>query len=147
MLISIEKLIQKSTLQKKEDEDEEEDDDELMDDIPPPKFKGGPRSSVSAEAYGKWNQKKEFTPPVIPKDDAVNERIRKALERSFIFSAVDKKDKEVIIDAFSEAKFKVSLLFSDIILLTFIKLSESISRSFTSKINLIQNTSIQYNYS
>lgn len=89
------------------EDDDEEDDDELLDDLPPPKFNKGARSSVSAEAYGKWNQKKEFTPPVIAKDDATKERIRKALNRSFIFSGVDNpKDREVIVDAFEEKKFK-----------------------------------------
>ena len=43
------------------------------DEIPEPPQREAPaggRQSVSAEAYGQWNQKKEFTAPVHPKTDA-----------------------------------------------------------------------------
>merc|ERR1719265_2393728 len=82
---------------------ETDDEDDVLENMPPPaKFNARPRASVSAEAYGKWNQKQDFTPPVIPKDDATKQRLRAALDRSFIFSCVDTKDREVIVNAFSE---------------------------------------------
>ena len=37
--------------------------------LPPPKpaMRKGPRASVSAEAFGKWNKKEEFKAPKYPK--------------------------------------------------------------------------------
>lgn len=35
----------------------------------------GPRSSVSAEAFGDWNKKEEFVAKVIDKSDATKSRI------------------------------------------------------------------------
>merc|ERR1719277_1748300 len=61
-----------SNAQDKEDDEEEDDDD--CDEIPE-SFKkseasmGKTRASVSAEAYGQWNQKKAFTAPVHAKTD------------------------------------------------------------------------------
>merc|ERR1719375_1940402 len=56
---------------KDEDDEDEEEDDEL-DEIPesfkkPEGQMAKMRTSVSAEAYGAWNQKKTFTPPEHPK--------------------------------------------------------------------------------
>merc|ERR1719237_148490 len=61
----------KDTFQE-EDEDEEQDDDEDCDEIPESfQMSQGQgtkaRASVSAEAYGAWNTKKEFVAPVIDK--------------------------------------------------------------------------------
>ena len=50
-----------------EDETDEDDEDDYCDSLPVPvanKFKG-PRASVSAEAFGIWNQKGSFKPKVI----------------------------------------------------------------------------------
>lgn len=58
---------------KEDDDDEEEEDDDMeLDDIPesmkkPESQMNRARASVSAEAYGQWNQKKAFTPPNYPK--------------------------------------------------------------------------------
>merc|ERR550514_775592 len=57
-----------------EEEEEEEEEDDDVDEIPesfqkPAGQMKTARASVSAEAYGAWNQKAEFTPPVIPKSD------------------------------------------------------------------------------
>jgi cAMP-dependent protein kinase regulator len=91
--------------QEKEAESEEEDDDDELDEIPPAPTKTvGARQSVSAEAYGAWNQKKAFTPPVIEKTDAQKEKLRGVLETSFMFRALEKKDMNVIIDAMAEVK-------------------------------------------
>ena len=75
-----------------EDEDEDEEDDEdLPDELPPAMVKkaGGPRSSVSAEAYGEWNVKTEFKPPVYPKTDEQTARVQEVLNKSFLFNACD----------------------------------------------------------
>ncbi|SCM25249.1 CAMP-dependent protein kinase regulatory subunit, putative [Plasmodium chabaudi adami] len=59
------------------------------------------RMSVSAEAYGEWNKKKEnFVPSVHKKDDKEKEKIRKALNESFLFNHLNHSEMETIIDAF-----------------------------------------------
>jgi len=90
---------------KEEDEEEEEDDD---DDEPPPDFERQmptkARQSVSAEAYGQWNQKKAFVPPVIPKSDEQKERLKQVLSKSFLFSNLDDNDFGIIVGAMKEVK-------------------------------------------
>lgn len=84
-------------------EEEEDNSDDEVDDIPPPsKNYGKSRKSVSAEVYGKYNQKVAFTPLVIRKSEAQKERIRIAISTSFLFSGLDAKDLDVVIDAFRE---------------------------------------------
>jgi len=101
----------KEETNKPEDEEEEEDDDDDCDEIPE-SFKkseasmGKARQSVSAEAYGKWNQKKAFTPPEFPKTDDQKERLRKTLLKSFMFSNLEGKDMETIILAMKEVNLK-----------------------------------------
>jgi len=84
------------------DESEEDDDDDVVDEMPPPPVNKGPRSSVSAEAYGKWNQKKEFVAREIAKSDSAKERIRSVLHKSFLFSGLDPKEVEVVVMAMEE---------------------------------------------
>lgn len=89
----------------KEHESEEEDDDN---DEPPPDFfknenqMGKARTSVSAEAYGEWNTKKQFVAPVIPKSDEQKDRLRSVLSKSFLFSSLEEIDMTVVIGAMSE---------------------------------------------
>jgi len=88
----------------KDDESEEEDDE---DDEPPPDFfnerpAGGARASVSAEAYGEWNTKKAFVPPVIAKTDEQKDRLKNVLVKSFLFSTLEENDMTVVIGAMSE---------------------------------------------
>jgi len=64
------------------------------------------RQSVSAEAYGNWNKKKEFKAPVYPKTDVQRQRIRKTIQGSFMFSCLDESDLKTVIDAFVETEFK-----------------------------------------
>jgi cAMP-dependent protein kinase regulator len=60
------------------DEETEDDDADMIDDIPESNVTR-PRTSVSAEAYGNWNKKKEFTPPKHPKsDDSVGASSRRS---------------------------------------------------------------------
>jgi len=96
---------------KPEEEEEEEDEDDDCDEIPesfmkPQSQMGKARASVSAEAYGQWNQKKAFTPPSYPKTEDQKDRLTKTLQKSFMFSAVDPKDMETIIMAMSEVPLK-----------------------------------------
>jgi len=96
---------------KPEEEEEEEEDDDDCDEIPesfmkPQSQMGKARASVSAEAYGQWNQKKAFTPPSYPKTEDQKDRLTKTLQKSFMFSAVDPKDMETIIMAMSEVPLK-----------------------------------------
>lgn len=90
-----------------EDEDEDEDDEDIGE-LPEFIKKRGmmPRVSVSAEAYGKWNQKKEFTPPVYPKSEDQVLRLKTVLSNSFMFKALDKKDLETIVNAMQEKVLK-----------------------------------------
>lgn len=89
----------------KADESEEEDDE---DDEPPEGFfkeeaqLGKARQSVSAEAYGAWNQKKEFVAPVITKTDEQKERLKAVLKKSFLFSSLEDQDLTILIGAMKE---------------------------------------------
>merc|ERR1719482_817247 len=92
---------------KVESEEEEEDDD----DEPPPGWMkseetiGKARASVSAEAYGQWNQKKAFEPPNYPKTDAQKTRLGQTLQKSFMFAALEQKEMEIILMAMKECPF------------------------------------------
>lgn len=90
-----------------ESEEEEDDDDEL--DEMPEHFKKPEgqmktaRASVSAEAYGAWNQKKAFTAPVHPKSDEQKARLRGVLMKSFLFAALEGgKEMDTVIGAMLE---------------------------------------------
>ena len=67
------------------DSDRESDEDKVMDlpaaqeQKPVAAAKKGPRSSVSAEAFGSWNKKAEFKPPKHEKTLAVREALKKRL--------------------------------------------------------------------
>lgn len=102
--------VQDSQDNQKKDESEEEDDDDDCDEIPE-SFKkseesmGRARASVSAEAYGQWNQKKAFEPPVHPKTDAQKARLNSTLTKSFMFAALEPKDMDIILLAMKECPF------------------------------------------
>lgn len=90
-------------------EEEEEEEDSDVDDEPPPGWQedrpmGAPggRQSVSAEAYGEWNKPKEFVAPVIAKTDEQKASIRPILQKSFLFSALDEKNMEIVVMAMKE---------------------------------------------
>eukprot|EP00931_Biecheleriopsis_adriatica_P059486 TRINITY_DN355_c0_g2_i1.p1 TRINITY_DN355_c0_g2~~TRINITY_DN355_c0_g2_i1.p1 ORF type:complete len:454 (+),score=134.17 TRINITY_DN355_c0_g2_i1:142-1503(+) len=86
-----------------ESEEEESEDDEMEDMPEPPKaFNRGPRQSVSAEAYGQWNQKAAFVAPVYDKTPEQMSRIESCLEPCFLFHALEKKDRATIVMAFKE---------------------------------------------
>lgn len=87
-----------------EESEEEEDDD--ADDEPPPDWEkpqaNKARTSVSAEAYGEWNAKKAFVPPVITKTDEQKDRLKGTLTQSFMFSNLDPNDLNIVIGAMKE---------------------------------------------
>ncbi|VEV59156.1 CAMP-dependent protein kinase regulatory subunit, putative [Plasmodium vinckei vinckei] len=65
------------------------------------------RMSVSAEAYGEWNKKKEnFIAKVHKKDDKEKKKIREALNESFLFNHLNHLEMETIINAFFDAHVK-----------------------------------------
>ena len=70
------------------------------------KKKSAQRISVSAEAYGMFNQKKAFVPRVIEKSMEARERLSKRLSEAFMFSNLDEKEKNIVQDAMEEMKFK-----------------------------------------
>eukprot|EP00933_Yihiella_yeosuensis_P014437 TRINITY_DN12962_c0_g1_i1.p1 TRINITY_DN12962_c0_g1~~TRINITY_DN12962_c0_g1_i1.p1 ORF type:complete len:406 (-),score=138.16 TRINITY_DN12962_c0_g1_i1:161-1378(-) len=88
----------------KEDEESEEEDDD--DDEPPPGWdrpmENRARQSVSAEAYGEWNEKKSFVPPVIAKSDEQKQRLKNCLCKSFLFSALEQTDLGIVVGAMKE---------------------------------------------
>eukprot|EP00434_Breviolum_minutum_P011641 symbB.v1.2.010267.t2/scaffold619.1/size180033/3 len=89
-----------------ESEDEDEEDDDAPDEPPPPSVNmSRQRASVSAEAYGSWNQKKPFDPPQHAKTEEQSERLHRILSRSFMFSSLSEKDFGVVLLAMKEVSF------------------------------------------
>ena len=62
------------------------------------------RTSVSAEAFGKYHVKQAFKPQVIVKSDEVKNKIKQRLEQAFMFMALDENELQVVIDAMDEKK-------------------------------------------
>jgi len=93
-----------------DEEEEEEEDEDCGDEIPeafrkPEAQMTRARASVSAEAYGQWNQKKAFTPPNYPKTPDQLDRLSTTLMKSFLFSELDKADLDLILLAMKEQNF------------------------------------------
>jgi cAMP-dependent protein kinase regulator len=89
---------------KADEESEEDEEDDTVEAMPePPKnYNRGQRQSVSAEAYGQWNVKGDFKPPVYEKTAEQKTRIQKCIGPSFLFSSLDKEDLNTVILAFKE---------------------------------------------
>jgi cAMP-dependent protein kinase regulator len=91
---------------KDQDEEEEEDSDDdddvadLMDMPPPPVMKK--RESVSAEAYGSYNERKAFQKKIVQKDDGQKTRIREVLSSCWMFQKQSEGNINTIVDAMSE---------------------------------------------
>ena len=76
-------------------------DEEFVDDLPVA-MKGapvGPRMSVSAEVFGKFNVEKAYVPPVYKKDDAQIKAITLRMSGNFMFASLNPKDKKAILEA------------------------------------------------
>lgn len=92
-------------------ESSEEEEDDNIEELPQQKDlsknTGKPqRSSVSAEAYGKFNQKSAFKAKVIGKSASQISRIKARLTQSFMFSALEEKDLEIVVGAMEEKIFQ-----------------------------------------
>lgn len=88
------------------DEDEEEDYLEELPDEINNKYKKGPRASVSAEAFGQFNKKEAYKPNVIQKPEESRQKIAARLASAFMFSALDEKERGIVIDAMGERRTK-----------------------------------------
>lgn len=77
--------------------DEEDDEEEVY--LPPPPTTRKQRSSVSAEAFGEWNQRVAFEPPVYPKSPDQIQELSDVLSRSFLFNSLEQKDLQAVLMA------------------------------------------------
>jgi len=82
--------------------DESSDTDEPDSPLPPPPRAAVTkhRTSVSAEAFGEWNQRVIFSPPVYPKTPEQVAELQQVTSQSFLFYSLEPKDLEVVIAAF-----------------------------------------------
>lgn len=64
------------------------------------------RTSVSAEAYGKYNKKGDFKARIIAKNQEQKTRIEKRLSQAFMFSALDDKERDIVVNAMEEKRFR-----------------------------------------
>ena len=88
----------------------EEEEDEIMneEELRKKKERKGKnkRAGVSAEAYGEFNKKEDFIPRVIEKTEEQKEKIKKRIISSFLFSNLDEKELEIVINAMDEKEYK-----------------------------------------
>ncbi|EAR86860.2 CAMP-dependent kinase, regulatory protein (macronuclear) [Tetrahymena thermophila SB210] len=95
-----------------QNESASDSDDESVEDLVDPqiliKQKQGKtmRTSVSAEAYGQYNQKSAFVAKNIPKNANQVLRIKQRLSQAFMFQSLDENEQRVVIGAMEEKKFK-----------------------------------------
>lgn len=90
-----------------EHETEDEDEDDYVEILPEKleqRKNKGPRQSVSAEAFGKFNKKEDFKARVIPKSQEAIAAIYDKINKSFMFSGLDDKEKKIVVDAMEEKK-------------------------------------------
>lgn len=77
---------------------EDEDDDAEEEPVTPPKVNlTRHRGSISAEAFGVWNKREAFTPPVYPKTPEQTAELTSVLSRSFLFHTLDMKCMQVVL--------------------------------------------------
>jgi len=101
-------VIEEDAESEESEEVDEEEVDKIEEEIQLRKVKmqtKGQRGSVSAEAYGNFNKKKEYISKVIPKSSGQRERILVQMEKSILFSTLDSKEKETVLNAFEEHKY------------------------------------------
>ncbi len=82
-----------------------QDEDDYVDILPEQLAKAkarGPRSSVSAEAFGSFNKKSAFVPKVVAKDEAAKATINQKMSQAFMFSALDERERAIVVDAMEE---------------------------------------------
>lgn len=83
-------------------------DDELVADLPlqVAAKNRGPRMSVSAEVFGKFNRKEDYVPPVHPKTEEQIAAIKSRIEGNFMFDSLNPVDTKAIIDAIVPTQWK-----------------------------------------
>ena len=78
----------------------DEDEDDYVDDLPiKAAAPRGPRMSVSAEVFGKFNKQEDYVPPVYKKTPEQEHALRARMESNFMFNTLNPKDKKSILDA------------------------------------------------
>lgn len=60
------------------------------------------RQGISAEVFGQFNKKADFNPKIIPKSSEVKQEIKSLIEKSILFSSLNKDDISIVIDAMEE---------------------------------------------
>ncbi len=65
----------------------------------------GPRSSVSAEAFGVYNKKEAFVPKLVPKSAEAKAAIMEKIESAFMFSGLEESEKKIVVDAMEEKNY------------------------------------------
>lgn len=91
------------------EDSELEDSGEELDDIPDHLRMANParaRTSVSAEAYGQWNQKLAFEAPRHEKTHEQMDRLRATLYKSFLFQGLETWDVDTLLLAMREEVFE-----------------------------------------
>ena len=100
--------VQKAEVPKKEEaaanSDSDNGDDDGPDEPPPPPPRRGPRQSVSAEAYGAFNERKAYVPKVIEKDEGQTTRLQEVLQACWMFKHHTPENMKIILDAMQEKK-------------------------------------------
>lgn len=100
---------------KRKDELPSSDSDEVMDDeeeeIIAKKSQDLGRKTtkklgISAEAYGEYNKIDDFVPKVVPKDEQQKKQIVEILKQSFMFSGLEGKALDIVIDAMEIKTFQ-----------------------------------------
>ena len=115
-----ERVVEEEEEEEEEEDDDESDEEDGDDDDDGESEEGGPpddfekagrgdfarmakaRASVSAEAYGAWNKKRSFVPPIVPKTDEQRVRLRRCLGGSFLFSGLGDRDLGTVVGAMRE---------------------------------------------
>eukprot|EP00340_Litonotus_pictus_P001128 CAMPEP_0170518338 /NCGR_PEP_ID=MMETSP0209-20121228/4048_1 /TAXON_ID=665100 ORGANISM="Litonotus pictus, Strain P1" /NCGR_SAMPLE_ID=MMETSP0209 /ASSEMBLY_ACC=CAM_ASM_000301 /LENGTH=385 /DNA_ID=CAMNT_0010803861 /DNA_START=51 /DNA_END=1208 /DNA_ORIENTATION=+ len=64
------------------------------------------REAVSAEVYGQFNQKENFVPKYVAKNDDQIQRIKARVLQSFLFAALESKDLGIVIGCMEEKHYK-----------------------------------------
>ena len=83
--------------------------EEQVDDLPvmaAPQKKVAPRISVSAEVFGKFNKEEAYVPPVYEKTEEQVQAIKKRMSSNFMFSSLNPKDKQAVLNAIQGVEFK-----------------------------------------
>ncbi len=59
---------------------------------------------MSAEVFGAWNKKRDFTAPRYEKSPQLIEALKKRLEQAFMFSCLNPDELSIVLDAMQNVK-------------------------------------------